>query len=119
MLEVVNETTLAGCSRVLASGDGPVAALNFASAKNPGGGFLNGPARQWVDELLPLVVKDGISTFILMADDSRTMERFAGEVIPALREAAARRLGPPVRLVAIATEDGELQRVAEALAARV
>lgn len=31
--EVVNETTLAGITRVLADGNGPVAVLNFASAK--------------------------------------------------------------------------------------
>lgn len=44
--EVVNETTLAGIARVLAEGKGPVAALNFASAKNPGGGFRNGSQAQ-------------------------------------------------------------------------
>ncbi|WP_165073241.1 TIGR02452 family protein [Paludisphaera rhizosphaerae] len=45
-IEVVNETTLAGIARLLNSAGGPVAALNFASAKNPGGGFLNGSQAQ-------------------------------------------------------------------------
>jgi uncharacterized protein (TIGR02452 family) len=44
--EVVNETTLAGLARTVSSGGGLVAALNFASAKNPGGGFLRGSHAQ-------------------------------------------------------------------------
>jgi hypothetical protein len=56
------------------------------------GGFLNGPSKQWVDDLLPLVVNDGIGTFILMSDDPRIMEQFALEVAPALREAVNREL---------------------------
>ena len=46
VFEVVNETTLSGIARVLLLGHGPVAVLNFASAKNPGGGFLNGSHAQ-------------------------------------------------------------------------
>lgn len=66
------------------------------------GGFLDGPSAQWVDELLPLVVNDGVSGFILMADDPKTIEQFALEVAPALREAVSRELpqtltGPRIR----------------------
>jgi uncharacterized protein (TIGR02452 family) len=44
---VVNETTLAGCARLIASQQYPkIGVLNFASAKNPGGGFLGGARAQ-------------------------------------------------------------------------
>jgi uncharacterized protein (TIGR02452 family) len=47
VFEVVNETTLAGCERLLAANpDQRITVLNFASAKNPGGGFLTGARAQ-------------------------------------------------------------------------
>jgi uncharacterized protein (TIGR02452 family) len=45
-IEVVNETTLAAIARLSRAGHTEIAALNFASAKNPGGGFLNGTQAQ-------------------------------------------------------------------------
>ncbi|GAB2463758.1 alkanesulfonate monooxygenase SsuD/methylene tetrahydromethanopterin reductase-like flavin-dependent oxidoreductase (luciferase family) [Conyzicola lurida] len=68
--------------RRLANIGGRFAAVN--------GGFLNGPSAQWADELLPYVVDDGVGTFILASDDPATLQRFAEEVAPALREAVAR-----------------------------
>jgi uncharacterized protein (TIGR02452 family) len=45
-IEVRNETTLAGVARAVPETGLPVTALNFASAKNPGGGFLGGSQAQ-------------------------------------------------------------------------
>lgn len=50
------------------------------------GGFLQGPPARWVDDLAPLAIVEGVSTFILMTDDDAIMQTFAQEVIPALRE---------------------------------
>lgn len=69
-----------------------------------GSGFLKGPPAQWVDELLPLVVDDGVGTFILASDDPRMLQQFAEDVAPALREAVDRERGgvvaAPVRSAA-------------------
>lgn len=65
--------------------------LNIAGSFAPTcGGFLKGPSDQWVEDLLPLVLEDGVGTFILMSDDAATIEQFAQEVAPALRDAAQR-----------------------------
>lgn len=46
---------------------------------------LNGPLAQWVDELSELADSYGFDTFILWNDDPTQLDRFAHEVVPALR----------------------------------
>ncbi|MCS5733003.1 LLM class flavin-dependent oxidoreductase [Herbiconiux daphne] len=68
--------------------------LNIGGRFSPvSGGMLDGPAAQWVEQLLPLVLEEGIGTFILASDDAAVMQQFALEVAPALREAVERELG--------------------------
>ncbi|GIG92152.1 LLM class flavin-dependent oxidoreductase [Plantactinospora endophytica] len=54
-----------------------------------GRGFLQGPPEQWVDQLLPLVLDEGFSAFLIGRDDPRLLQTFGEEVAPALREAVA------------------------------
>jgi hypothetical protein len=60
-----------------------------------GGGFLDGPAGQWVEQLLALVTETGMDTFVLSPteEQDRQLELFADEVAPALREAVAAHRG--------------------------
>jgi len=89
------------------------------------GGMLNGPAQQWVEQLLPLVLENGTGTFILASDDPATMQRFAEEVAPALREAVAAERGgaeEPVRsaaAIALRRDGIDYQAVPESLRATV
>lgn len=46
VIEVTDESSLVAARRMTRAHDGPVAVLNFASARNPGGGYLNGAQAQ-------------------------------------------------------------------------
>jgi hypothetical protein len=60
-----------------------------------GGGFLDGPAGQWVEQLLGLVTETGMDTFVLWPTEEpdHQLELFAAEVAPALRQAVAAHRG--------------------------
>jgi FAD/FMN-containing dehydrogenase len=73
---------------------------------------LEGRPEQWVQKLLPFVIEDGVSAFILAADDPRLIEVWGGEVAPALREAVTNERR------AAGTVTGEVVRSPKALAVR-
>jgi len=72
--------------------------FDFAGTFGPAGrGYVHGPPQQWAQQLLPLVIEHGVSVFILVGEDPRTVERWGREVAPALRDAVAReRAGPDI-----------------------
>ena len=59
---------------------------NLSGGFGLGGGFLEGDARSWAEQLTALALEHGTATFILGSDDPRTLARFAEEVVPAVRE---------------------------------
>ncbi|WNO10875.1 TIGR02452 family protein [Teredinibacter sp. KSP-S5-2] len=71
-IEVINETTFAGAKTLLNQGNGKVLCLNFASAKNPGGGFIGGSQAQ--EEALTRAsgLYDCLSQYMDMYIDNRT-----------------------------------------------
>lgn len=59
------------------------------------GDYLVGPPQMWVDELTALAVEQGMDTFVFGAesDDPAQHQRWATEVVPAVREEVARHRG--------------------------
>jgi alkanesulfonate monooxygenase SsuD/methylene tetrahydromethanopterin reductase-like flavin-dependent oxidoreductase (luciferase family) len=74
--------------------------------------LLNVGADPTVEELLPLALEHGFSTFILAGDDPRAIERFGSETAPGLRAAVAEARN------ASGIVTGEVVRGPKALAAR-
>ncbi|GAA3452620.1 LLM class flavin-dependent oxidoreductase [Dactylosporangium matsuzakiense] len=75
--------------------------------------FLQGPPKVWVEQLAELAVTEGMSSFILMvrAGGDGDLERFATEVVPAVRElVAAERTGPSAKPRAAVVELAEPAR---------
>jgi alkanesulfonate monooxygenase SsuD/methylene tetrahydromethanopterin reductase-like flavin-dependent oxidoreductase (luciferase family) len=67
---------------------------NFGGAVTdgpPGDGPLDGPVEQWIATLTEWAVELGVDGFIYWPPDTASLERYAAEVVPAVREAAARR----------------------------
>lgn len=62
---------------------------NVNGSFGDGAGFLEGTVHDWVEQLTGLALDDGISGFVLSADvaSARSMQRFAEEVAPAVRDA--------------------------------
>ncbi len=65
-----------------------------------GSEFLQGPAKVWAEQLTGLALDEGISGFILTVNDTATIDQFAAEVVPAVRElVTAERAGHGARAV--------------------
>lgn len=70
---------------------------NVWGAIDGDGGFLNGPAEQWIDELAELALERGMDAFVFgpSQDPVHQVLRFAAEIAPAVREAVAQHRNQP------------------------
>ncbi|MEJ1230957.1 MAG: LLM class flavin-dependent oxidoreductase [Galbitalea sp.] len=55
--------------------------------------LLNVTPSETADDLVRLALEDGVSVFIVMGDDPSTLQRYADEVIPVVREQVGRERG--------------------------
>ena len=63
---------------------------NITGSFDDGGSqFLQGPPKAWVEQLAGLALDEGISGFVLMVDAAVMLDRFAADVVPAVRELVA------------------------------
>src|SRR5580692_3676228 len=79
------------------------------SFEGSGARFLQGPPKLWAEQLAGLALDEGMSGFVLMADDTQAIDRFAAEVAPAVRElVTAERAGQGARAAVPETETPDL-----------
>lgn len=52
-------------------------------------GFPTGSSGEWIEQLAELTLDIGMSTYILASDDPDVIRRFAGEVVPGVRDLVA------------------------------
>lgn len=74
-----------------AAGRSPAAVRRLLNVMNvsfspTGRGLLNGPVEQWVEQLADLALAHGVTAYLIGGDDHVIIERFAAEVVPAVRE---------------------------------
>jgi alkanesulfonate monooxygenase SsuD/methylene tetrahydromethanopterin reductase-like flavin-dependent oxidoreductase (luciferase family) len=72
----------------LARGNAAIDEAAVAAGRDPSEirRLLNVTAETGVEELIQYALEDGVGTFLMMADDDNTLQSFASETVPAVRE---------------------------------